>query len=166
MRRLTAILGYTGAGLTVAAMLVTPFVLFGVFTQGVAATGVRVDPVYSGGEPWQTLVRGGYRIVVNRPVFPQALLPQAGPFVQLAWIPAQALPEHVSDEVDIDGDGRTDLIARFDVPRDPRLPLRVDVTPTGDKVLPMRRVSRDSFSSLIARVGDRVVLRVPLAPRR
>jgi hypothetical protein len=166
MRRLTTILGYTGAAMTGAAMLITPFVLFGVFTQGVAATGIRINTAYSGGEPGRTIARGSYNIVVNRPVFPRAPLTRAAPFVQLAWTPASALPAHVTDGVDLDGDGRTDLIASFDVPADPRVPLHVDVTPTSDRVLRMRGVSRDSFSSLIARVGESIVVRVPLAPRR
>jgi len=33
------------------------------------------------------------------------------------------------------------------------------------KVSPLRRVSRDSFSSLIARVRGRIVVRVPFATR-
>jgi hypothetical protein len=32
-------------------------------------------------------------------------------------------------------------------------------------VLPLRRVSTDSFSALIARVGGRIIVRVPLATR-
>ena len=166
MGRLTSGLGYTGAALTTLVMLASPFVLFGSFTRGVAATGVRVDPVYSGGAPARVLARGGYRIVVNRPVRPRGPLDPVRPFVQLAWLPADSLPAHVADEVDLDGDGRADLVARFDVPRDPRAALHVDVQPLGPAVQALRDVSRDSFSALIARVGDRVIVRVPLARGR
>jgi hypothetical protein len=38
MQRVKAVLGYTGAVLTVVAMLVIPFVLFPLFQGGVAAT--------------------------------------------------------------------------------------------------------------------------------
>jgi hypothetical protein len=162
MRRLTATLGYTGAALTVAAMLVTPFVLFDLFTHAVAATGIRVDPAYGGGDSVRAIAKDGYRVVVNRPVLPVAPLARVAPFVQLAWEPAGALPAHVADEVDLDGDGRADLRADFDVPRASGAALHADVTPLGDKVRPLRRVSRDAMSSLIARVGDRIVLRVPL----
>jgi hypothetical protein len=163
MQRLKAVLGYTGAILTVVAMLVMPFVLFPLFQQGVAATGVEVDPVYSGGVTARVIAKDGYRIVVNQPVRSRALLARPAAFVQLAWSPAGALPARVADEVDLDGDGRADLTARFEVPADTTAALFVDVTPVGDMVLPLQRVSRDAFSALIARVGDRIVVRVPLA---
>jgi hypothetical protein len=165
MQRLNSVLGYTGATLTVVAMLVMPFVLFPLFQQDVAATGVEVDPVYSGGTTARVFQKDGYRIVVNRPVRSRAPLDRPAAFVQITWAPAGALPSHVADEVDLDGDGRADLTARFDVPADTTSALFVDVTPAGDMVRPLHRVSRDSFSSLIARVGVRIVVRVPLATR-
>jgi len=165
MQRLTAVLGYTGAVLTVVAMLVMPFVLFPLFQRGVAATGVEVDPVYSGGPTARIIEKDGYRIIVNQPVHSRALLARPAAFVQIAWAPAGALPALISDEVDLDGDGRTDLTACFEVPADTTAALFVDVTPAGRELLPLRRVSRDSFSALIARVGDRIVVRVPLATR-
>ena len=163
MQRLKSVLGYTGAILTVVAMLVMPFVLFPVFQQGVAATGVQVDAVYTGGATARIIAKDGYRIVVNRPVHSRALLARPAAFVQLAWTPAGALPARVADEVDLDGDGRADLTACFEVPADTTAALFVDATPTGGMVQPLHRVSRDSFSALIARVGDRIVVRVPLA---
>ena len=163
MQRLKAVLGYTGAVLTVVAMLVMPFVLFPLFTQGVAATGVEVDPVYTGGATARVIAKDGYRILVGRPVRSRALLGRPAAFVQLAWQPAGALPARVADEVDVDGDGRADLTARFEVPADTTAELFVDVTPAGGMVRPLRRASRGSFSALIARVGDRIVVRVPLA---
>jgi hypothetical protein len=166
MKRVTAVLGYAGAALTIAAAVAAPFVLFDLFTRGVAATGVHVDPVYSGGVPARTISRGGYRIIVNRPVVPRAPLARGGAFVQVAWTPVSALPARVVDAVDVDGDGRDDLVARFDVPGDPQARLFIDVTPASGQVLSMRRVSQASFTCLIARVGDRIVARIPLAPRR
>ena len=163
MQRLKAVLGYTGAVLTVVAMLVMPFVLFPLFQQGVAATGVEVDPVYTGGATARVIAKDGYRILVGRPVRSRALLGRPAAFVQLAWQPAGALPARVADEVDVDGDGRADLTACFEVPADTTAELFVDVTPAGGMVRPLRRASRGSFSALIARVGDRIVVRVPLA---
>jgi hypothetical protein len=163
MQKVKAVLGYTGAVLTVAAMLVMPFVLFPLFQRGVAATGVEVDPVYTGGTTVRIIEKDGYRILVNQPVRSRALLARPAAFVQLAWQPAGALPVRIADEVDVDGDGRVDLTARFEMPADTTAALFVDVTPAGGKVLPLRRGSRDSFSALIARVGDRIVVRVPLA---
>jgi hypothetical protein len=145
-------------------MLVAPFVLFPAFTRMIAATGVRVDPVYGGGAPARTLERGAYRIVVNRPVRSRAPLARPEPFVQLAWSPAGALPPQVADAIDLDGDGRDDLVVRFAVPADTTAALFVDVTPLGGGagVQPLAHASRGSFTRVIARVGDRIVVRVPL----
>ena len=163
MRRLSATLGYSGAALTIAAMLLAPFVLFNLFGHALVATGIRVDPLYSGGDPLRAITKDGYRVVVNRPVFPVAPFSEVEPFVQLAWEPADALPPHVAEEVDVDGDGQPDLLARFDVPRDLAAALYADVTPIGDRVRPLQRVSRGpAMSSLIVRIENRIVLRVPL----
>jgi hypothetical protein len=166
MRRVIRLFAYLGAGLTVLAAMLTPFLLFGWFTSAVAALGLHVDEVYSGGEVAATLARPGYRIVVYHPVVPRGLLPQVPPFVQIAWTPASALPAAVADDVDIDGDGAADLRAAFAVPRDPNAALHVDVTPLSPRVAAMHGVSRDSFASLVARVGDRIVVRVPLGGKR
>ena len=162
MRRLTAILGYTGAALTVAAMLVSPFVLFNFLGRVLVHTGIHVDPAYGGGDSVRTIEKEGYRVVVNRPVLPIAPFSGVAPFVQMGWEPASALPTHVSDDVDLDGDGSADLCAIFDVPHDAGAPLYADITPVGDKVRPLQRVSRNGMSAFAARVNDRVVLRVPL----
>jgi len=163
MRRLTAILGYTGAALTVAAMLVTPFLLFNLFGRLLVRTGIRVDPVYQGGDSVRVVPRDGYRIVVYRPYLPVAPLSSVGPYAQVAWAPAHALPAHVEDEVDLDGDGRADLCAAFDVPRDPEARLAADVRSLGNKVQPPPRIGRQNYGLLIARANDRIVLRVPLS---
>lgn len=162
MKRLTSILGYTAAALTIVAAVLTPFLLISLFTRGVAATGVRIDPAYSGGEPQRTVNKGRYRVIVNRPVLRRSPLSHADAFVQLTWTPASALPSRVSDEIDLDGGGAADLRATFDVPRDQKAELRVDVTPLTSRVQPMTRVGKQSFSCLIARVRNSIVLRVPL----
>ena len=156
-----SILGYTAAGLTVAATVLTPFLLMGFFTKRVAATGVRIDPIYTGGEVTREIARSGYRVRVHRAVQSKALFRRAEPFVQLDWTPAAALPAQVSDEIDVDGDGVADLRASFAVPRDPTAELRVDVEPLAGGWKPMRGVGKESYSALIARVGDAIVLRVP-----
>jgi hypothetical protein len=163
MQRLKSVLGYTGAILTVVAMLVGPFVLFPLFQRGIAASGVEVDAVYTGGPVARVVAGDGYLITVRRPVRSRAMLARPAAFVQLEWAPASALPAHVADEVDLDGDGRADLTVCFELPADTAAALFVDATPAGGMVRPLHRASRDSFSSLIARVGDRIVVRVPLA---
>src|SRR5512146_2534464 len=123
MRKLKSALGYTAAVLTLIAAVLIPFLLMDVFTRGVAATRLRIDPAYSGGEASHTLNRGAYRIVVNRPVRKTAPLQRLQPFVQLTWKPASALPQNVSDAVDIDGDGTPDAAVKFAL----KPPLRAEV---------------------------------------
>jgi hypothetical protein len=162
MKRLPAILGYGAAVLTIAAAVVGPLFWFGVFTRAAATTALRIDPIYSGGEPARTLARDGYQIVVYKPVPKRSPLSPSGAFVQIVWTPASKLPSAISEPLDLDGNGRPDCVVSFQVPRDPKAKLQVTVEPLTALVLPMHQVSDDSFSSLIARVNDTVVVRVPL----
>jgi hypothetical protein len=162
MKRLVTLLAYTAAALTIVAAILTPFVLMPWFTRGVAALGLHTDAVYSGGDVAYSLEKPGYRIVVYHPVVPTALLSGSQAFVQIAWEPASALPARVADEVDLDGDGRPDLVATFAVPRDANAELRADVMSKSPRVASMRGIARQSFTSAIVRVGDRIVLRIPL----
>lgn len=163
MERLKSTLGYTAAALTVAAAVLAPFVFMQFFPKRVAATGVRIDAAYTGGEVAREIARPGCRVRVHRPVRPHTPLQRLDPFVQLDWTPVSALPPQVSDEIDLDGDGRPDVRARFAVSRDPAAALRVDVEPLTGLAKPLRGVGKESFSALIARVGDAIVVRVPLA---
>jgi len=162
MRMATAKFGYTGAGLTIFIAMLVPFFLYGVFTRGLSSLGLHVDEVYSGGPPVRTVQATDYTIEIHRQVFPH-LLQSEKPFVQLDWKPASALPSHVSDVVDIDGDGRPDVLVSFDVPRNPKTPLRVSVQPLSPHFEAMQNVSKEKFSALIARVDDVIVVRIPTA---
>ena len=157
-------LGYTAAALTMLAALLTPFLLMGSFAKGFAALPLHVDEIYSGGPKLRAVPMGSYSIVLHRPVSPHML--QSGKtFVQLDWTPASALPRHVSDVVDVDGDGRPDIRVSFDVPGNPKAPLRVNVESLNPRYEAMQNAGKDKFSRLIARVDDAVVVRVPLASR-
>jgi hypothetical protein len=162
MKRLPAILGYAVAALTIAVAVVGPLFWFGFFTRAAARTSLRIDPTYTGGEPARTIAREGYQIVIYNPVLKRAPLSPTGSFVQIVWKPISALPATVSEPLDLDGDGRPDCVVSFQVPRDPRAKLRVTVKPLNALVQPMNEVGKDSFSSLIARVNDAIVVRVPL----
>ena len=80
-----------------------------------------------------------------------------GPFVQVAWTPAASLPARLSDEVDLDGDGTPDVRVAIDSHN-----LVVDVTPLNGRYRPMHSRGVTSFSALIARVKDSLVVRIPL----
>ena len=155
-------LGYTAAVMTVFAALLVPFLLMGLFTKGFAAMGLHVDEMYSGGPKLRTVQTAAYSIDIHRPVFPH-MLQSEKPFVQLDWRPVSALPPHVSDVVDVDGDGQPDICVSFDVPRDAKTPLRVNVEALNPRYEAMRNVGKEKFSRLIVRVDDAIVVRVPLA---
>ncbi|MFP5227898.1 MAG: hypothetical protein ACLGXA_09735 [Acidobacteriota bacterium] len=160
--RVRSVLAYTGAGVSLAVAACTPFVLTGVFAQAVARTGVRVDPVYTGGALARTLLRDGYQIDIYRPVAPHALQ-NSDPFVQIAFKPVRSLPRHVSDDVDLDGDSHADVRVKFTVPSNPI------ALPTGEIValnkryqsfrIPPREVG---LSALMARTGDSILVRIPM----
>jgi len=164
MKLPTAKLGYTAAGVTVFAALLVPFILWGSFTKAFAGLGLHVDEVYSGGPKVRTIQLAGYAIDVHRPVTPH-MLQSEKPFVQLDWRPAKALPPHISDVVDVDGDGQPDLRVEFDVLEDAKAPLRVNVDALNSHYESMRDVGKQKFSSLIVRVDDAILVRVPLASK-
>ena len=160
-KRLTAKLGYAGAGATVLAAVLAPFVLYGLFTKGFSSLGLHVDEMYSGGPTVSTIQAAGYTIDIHRQVSPH-MLQREKPFVQLDWKPASALPPHVSDLVDVDGDGVPDIRVSFDVPKDAKASLHVDVESLNASYEPMRNVKKEKFSALIVRVDDAVLVRVPV----
>jgi len=162
MKKLTTLLGYSGAALSLAT-IAGAMVLLPAFTRGVAATGVKIDPARVGGELVRTLPRGAYHIDVYQVVRPQGLLDQREPFVQLAWGPLPALPQRVEDEVDVDGDGLADVRVRFEVPPPPAR-LRVDVVALRPGLRAMSQVGIESVCALIARLPDKVIVRIPLEP--
>ncbi|HEY3383123.1 MAG TPA: hypothetical protein VGK32_15235 [Vicinamibacterales bacterium] len=164
MKRMTTVLGYTGAALTIVAAILTPFVLRGAFTNGVASLGLHIDPVFGGGAEVRSIVHDRYRIAVHEVIRPGGLWPRVGPFVQVAWAPVDALPSRVSDEVDVDGDGRADALVSFDVPGDPQAPLSVDIVARTRVVRGFRtgRGAGESFDALAIRLRDRIVVRIPL----
>ncbi|MGD0681328.1 MAG: hypothetical protein ABR990_04680 [Terracidiphilus sp.] len=159
--KLRATLGYTAAALTVLAALLTPFLLMGLFSKGFVALGFHVDEMYSGGPKVRAIPMGAYSIDVHRPVYPH-MLQNEKPFVQLDWQPVSALPQHISDTVDIDGDGQPDIRVSFDVPRDPKAPLHVDVDSLNPRYEAMRNAGKEKYSRLIVRVDKAILVRVPL----
>ncbi len=154
-------LGYTAAGLTVLTAALVPFLLYGLFTKGFASLGLHVDEMYSGGPKVRTIHKAAYSIDIHRPVYPH-MLQTENPFVQLDWKPVSALAGHVSDLVDVDGDGQPDVRVSFDVPKDPKTPLRVNVEALNPRYEAMRNVGKERFSKLIVRVDDAILVRVPL----
>ena len=159
---LRAKLGNFAAALTMVAALLVPFVLYGAISKGVASLGLHVDEVYSGGPKVRIIQQGAYTIDVHRVVTPH-MLQRERPFVELDWEPVSNLPAHVSDVVDVDGDGEADLRVSFDVPKDQEANLHVDVEPLNSRFEAMKSAGKESYSKLIVRVDDAILVRVPLA---
>lgn len=159
--RILSILAYTGAALSLVIAASVPFVLIGFFSNAVAHAGLHIDPAYSGGTVAGTIDRGAYKILVYQPVQPR-LLERIEPFVQVALEPADALPARVSEEVDLDGDGRPDVRIAFNRPADPNAKLRGDVTALNAKYVSLANVGGESFSRMVVRAGKQIVVRVPL----
>jgi hypothetical protein len=166
MQRFKAILGYSVAVLTIAAAILGPLFWFGFFERLAASSGLRIDPIYTGGEPAQVLhrtsERGPYDIVIYRPVPRRAPLSSGGEFMQVVWKPASALPATVREQIDFDPGGRPGFVAAFNFPRDERTPLSLDVTPLSPRVQALKSAGRDDMTHLITRVNDTIVVRVPL----
>jgi hypothetical protein len=133
----------------------------GAFSNAVAHAGLHIDAAYSGGTVARTIDRGRYTIVVYQPVEPR-LLERIEPFVQIVFEPADALPSHVSDEFDLDGDGRPDVRVSFNLPADPNAPLHGDVTALNNNFVSLSNVGGESFSRMVVRAGNKIVVRVPL----
>ena len=160
MAKLKSTLGYTGAGATVLLAAIAPFILLPIFHKEFAHMGLHVDEVYSGGPTVRTIQSGPYSIDVHGRVAPHFFQSER-PFIQLDWRPAAALPSHIADDVDIDGDGKPDVHVDFDAPKDAKAPLRVNVDALNPRYESMRGVGKSKFSSLIARVDDAVIVRIP-----
>jgi hypothetical protein len=157
MKKLRSILGHSGAVLTLVLALLSPFLLFGWFEKAIGAAGLHISPVYSGGEVARVIAREGYRIVVYRPTLRGSPLQRIDPFIQMRWTPEAGLPNAVVDDVDLDGDGTPDVQVRFNPAR-----LVVDVSPLDRHYRPMHSAGVISFSALIGRVGEDIVVRIPL----
>lgn len=164
MKSLTAKLGYMAAGMTVITAVLVPFLLMGRFARGFTRLGLHVDEMYSGGPTLRTIQKQGYTIAIHREVYPH-LLQTEKPFVQLDWKPATALPDRVTDTVDIDGDGKPDVRVSFEVPKDSKAPLCVTVDSLDPRYRAMKSAGKQKYSELIVRVDDTILVRVPVVGR-
>lgn len=161
MAKLKSKLGYTGAGLTLVVAVLVPFLLYPQFSKGFAHLGLHIDEIYSGGPKVRSIQAAGYTIDIHRQVTPHVFQTEQ-PFVQLDWRPARSLPAHISDAVDIDGDGKPDVRVNFDVPTDPKTKLRVNVDSLNPRYESMQNVGKKKFSALIIRVDDAILVRIPV----
>jgi hypothetical protein len=110
MKILKAICGYT------LAVLGVPLILIGIMGPSagldelfISATGLTLSPWFDGGEVVQTIDHGTYQTHVHRMVFDALIGERKQGFVQVDWVPLDALPARVDEEIDADGDGQADF---------------------------------------------------------
>lgn len=159
--KLKSKLGYTGAAFTLVIAALAPFLVYPQLSKGFAHLGLHIDEIYSGGPKLRTIQGAEYTIDVRDQVNPHMFQTEK-PFVQLDWKPATRLPAHISDAVDIDGDGKADVQVTFDVPHDPKTPLRVNVDSLNPRFESLHNVGKKKFSALIVRVDDAILVRIPV----
>ena len=69
----------------------------------------------------------------------------------------------MSEEIDLDGDGRPDVRVSFTLPVDSNAPLCGDVTALNKTYISLPHVGGESFSRMIVRTGNEIVVRVPVS---
>jgi hypothetical protein len=109
MRKLKSFLGYIWA---VAAIIIALATFFGYnyFSRTLAAaTGVTVNPWYSGGEIVKTVDHGNYKTAIHRPVFDALIGQTKEGFIQINWEPAAGLPPVIREGFDYNSDGKEDF---------------------------------------------------------
>lgn len=114
MPRMIKYLAYAWAFSAAPIVLVT-FMGMGPLAKGfVAVTGLRVHPIYAGGEIARRIEHEGYQTLIHRPVFDGLVRERSTGFVQIEWRARDAgLPETIDEQIDFDSDGKADLRVRL-----------------------------------------------------
>lgn len=159
--RISAVLAYIGAGLILVVAASVPFVLSGALSNAVARIGLHIDATYTGGAVARTIAHDGYRVVVYKPVQPHKLQ-GIDPFVQIAIQPASALPARFTEDVDLEGRGQPDVRISVKVPTDPHQSPSGTIVALNDRYRSFSMPGTNSFSQLLMRTGDTILIRVPL----
>jgi hypothetical protein len=114
--KLKSLFGYGWASLSLVAVLAT-FIGLNFWAKTLAKdTGIRISPRFSGGEVRQTIDHGSYKTLLHRMVFDGLVNERSKGFVQIDWVPGekQQLPAAIEEELDIDGDGASDISIHVD----------------------------------------------------
>jgi hypothetical protein len=110
MKKLKSLLGYIWAAAAIIIALAT-FLGQNYFSRALAAaTGITVNPRYSGGEIVKTVDHVNYKTAMHRPVFDALIGQTKEGFIQINWAPASGLPQVISEGFDYNSDGKEDFI--------------------------------------------------------
>jgi len=110
------IIGYIWAA---AAIISIPIIFIGsdpLAKKLVEASGLKVSQAYTGGETLKTADRPGYKMTIQKPVFPAIIGESAEGFVQIVLRPEKDdMPAVIKEMIDYDGCGRGDFTLGIDV---------------------------------------------------
>jgi hypothetical protein len=134
----------------------------GAFSSVVAHAGLHVDEKYAGGTVVRAIDHANYKIEISQPVRPR-LLERGESYVQVAFSPASKLPAEIDENLDLDGDGTPDVRLHFAAVGAEETALQGEVTALNANYLSFTSPASKGISRIVARIGDRVVVRVPLA---
>lgn len=114
MPKIRSILGYMWAGAAIIVVFAT-FLGSSIFSRVlVTASGVKISPLYSGGEVVRFVDHGSYKALIHRPVFDALIGERSEGFIQLNWEPLAGLPPVIEESIDYTGDGKADFSVRID----------------------------------------------------
>ncbi|EKD69253.1 MAG: hypothetical protein ACD_47C00193G0005 [uncultured bacterium] len=80
----------------------------------VHASGMKISPMYTGGEVAKTIENKDYTTIIHKPVFACLIGESQKGFVQVVWRAKGALPAMIEEKIDIDGDEKPDFTLKFD----------------------------------------------------
>jgi len=111
------ILSATGYAWAFLCLMIIPVMFIGNdFFSGLLAKApfMKVHPRFSGGDVIKTIEHASYRTHVHRPVFDALIGESASGFIQISWEPLKGIPAVIDEEIDYDGDGKTDFQIHLD----------------------------------------------------
>ncbi len=114
MKLIKKFLAYGWALMAVPILLAT-FMGMNLWAQKlVGFTGLKVSPIYTGGEVARTIRHEGYETLIHQPVFDGLLCERKNGFVQIGWKATEGkLPELIDEAIDFDGDEKNDFRIRL-----------------------------------------------------
>jgi len=117
----------------------------------VNGAGLKINPWYSGGVVARTVTHGSYETRIYKPVFEGLFGQRDEGFVQIDWRKKAKVPAQLDEQVDFDGDGKTDFRLQWNTRTD-----AIEMTPDNPMIIGLQ-----SHHSLSDRYLIRVALRNP-----
>jgi len=116
MNKIKSALGYLWA---VAAIILIPVMFIGLekFTKSmVEASGIKVSTIFTGGEVLKAYDKNGYKVTVQKAVFPALVGESPTGFTQVSFLADKRESiAGIDENIDYDGDGKNDYNVKIDV---------------------------------------------------